>query len=75
MTQQATQSWRPVRAWITNEEDNEFVKSLMQRKREEYLILTDSERERLTDIWLQNPGYQHHKNNRPAMGGLIVADL
>jgi hypothetical protein len=75
MTQQATQSWRPLRGWITTEEDNEFVKSLMKRKDVGRLILTESERERLTDIWLQNPGYQHHKNNRPAMSGSIVAGL
>jgi 2-succinyl-5-enolpyruvyl-6-hydroxy-3-cyclohexene-1-carboxylate synthase len=75
MTQQATQSWRPVRAWITIEEDNEFVKSLSKRKEEEYLILTDSERERLIDIWLQNPGYHYIKNNRGAAGALAIAGL
>ena len=75
MTQQATQSWRPVRAWITNEEDNEFVKSLSARKEKGRLILTESERERLTDIWLQNPGYHYYKDNPQTMGGLIIADL
>ncbi len=64
-----------MRAWIKTEEDNEFVKSLMKRKDEGRLILTESERERLTDIWLQNPAYQHHKNNRLAMEGLIIAGL
>jgi hypothetical protein len=75
MTQQATQSWHPVRDWITNEQDNEFVKSLSKRKEKGRLILTESERERLIDIWLQNPGYQHHKNDRGSAGALAVAGL
>jgi hypothetical protein len=64
MTQPQTQSWHPVRDWITNEQDNEFVKSLSARKAKGRLILIESERERLIDIWLQNPGYQYIKNNR-----------
>jgi hypothetical protein len=65
----------PVRAWIKTEEGNEFVKSLMQRKKEGLLILTESERERLTDIWLQNPGYHYYKDRPQTMMGLIVSGL
>ncbi len=75
MTQQQTQSWHPVRDWITNEQDNEFVKSLSKRKEKGRLILTESERERLIDIRLQNPGYQYIKTNRGGAGALAVAGL